>query len=62
MAGPRPMNQVVALRQPLPASPANEDALPPELLRFIQALAEADEAADYAQRLSQTTVSGLQQT
>lgn len=33
-------------RTPLP--PASEDALPPELLAFIEALARADADADYA--------------
>ena len=41
-----------ALRLLEPPEPAEDDTLPEPLLRFIQALAEADEAEDYARTVA----------
>jgi hypothetical protein len=52
------VNKPAVLPFPGDRDRAGEEALPPELLRFIRALAEADEAEDYARQLSQTTKAG----
>lgn len=55
------MNKGAVLQFPGERDRPGEETLPPELLRFIRALAEADEAEDYARQLSQTAKPGRTQ-